>query len=252
MTSQSLQSFMIPGGAYGYTGAPVDTLTSFENTLALGLLDESGSTDPFAKEMEAAVKEIIKSLRRSPRADNLIYRHCHFGSHFREHHGFMPLGQINESQYDGCYHPGGATSLYDSCDRVIKELTDYADQQAKQKYLCNGVIYVLTDGCDYGSTLTQTDVKKTLAKAIMSEALESLVTILIGVNVDVTTQEGAKIDKGLRDFQTVAGFTRYLPIGEANDKNLAKLANFVSQSISSQSQALGSGGPSQQIQSLTF
>jgi hypothetical protein len=78
---------MLPGGGYGYTGAPVDTLTSFENTIALGLLDESGSTGGFAKDMEKAVKAIIKSLRLSPRADNLIYRHCHFAT------GFPRLGK---------------------------------------------------------------------------------------------------------------------------------------------------------------
>lgn len=246
MESQQLQSFMIPGSGYGYTGAQIDTLTSFENTLALGLLDESGSTNSYAKDMEAAVKEIVKSLRRSPRADNLIYRHCHFGTHFREHHGFMPLAQINESMYDGCYKPGGATSLYDSCDRVIRELMDYAEKQAAEKYMCNGVIYIITDGLDYGSTLRQSDVKKALSKAISTEALESLITILIGVNSDPSVQ------KGLQDFQQEVGFTRYVPIDQANEKSLAKLANFVSQSISSQSQALGTGGPSQQIQSLTF
>lgn len=242
-SNPTMQSFVVPGGNYGYTGTKIETLTSFENTLAIGLLDESGSTTGFAGLMEICVKEIVKSLRRSPRADNLIYRHCHFGTHFREHHGFMPLGQINENDYDNCYQPGGATHLYDSVDRVINEMVDYAEQQAKQKYTCNGILYMLTDGQDYGSTLKVRNVKETLAKAVASESLESLITILIGVNEDPGIQQS------LQDFAKEAGFTQYVPIKNADEKNLAKLAKFISQSISSQSQALGSGGPSQ---SLTF
>lgn len=241
--SQALASFMVPGGGFGYTGAPVETLTSFENTIALGLLDESGSTHQFARPMELCVKEIIKSLRRSPRADNLIYRHCHFGTNFREVHGFTPLAQINPDQYDGCYQPGGATHLYDSTDRILKELRDYGQKQAAQKYLCNGIAYMLTDGCDYGSTLGQPDVKATLVGVNSDESLESLITILIGVN------DSPSIQRDLEAYAKNVGFTQYIPMGKADEKTLAKLANFVSQSIQSQSQALGTGGPSQ---SLTF
>ena len=39
----------------------------------------------------------------------------------------------------------------------------------------------------------------------------------------------------------------HIDVGDATPRKLAKLAAFVSQSISSQSQALGTGGPSQNI-----
>lgn len=243
MNSQSLGSFAVPGSGYGYTGAKIDTLTSFQNTLAVTVFDESGSTTGFATQMEAAVKEVIKALRRSPVADNLMYRQVHFGTNYREHHGYLPLAQCDPDSYDGCYKPGGTTHLYDACDRVIRETLDYADRQAQMKYLCNGVIYIITDGCDYGSTLKVPDVKLALAKAISSESLESLMTFLIGINPDASVQQG------LLDFKAEAGFTEYIPVENADEKSLAKLANWlVSQSVS-QSQALGTGGPSQ---SLTF
>lgn len=243
MTSQALASFMIPGGNYGYTGAAIDTLTSFENTLAVGLLDESGSTLSFAADMEKGVGAIIKSLRSSPRADNLIYRHCHFATSFREVHGYTPLAHLNPDQYKGCYIPGGQTALYDSEDRVIAELGDYAEKQTAAKYLCNGFVYFITDGRDYGSTLRPPAVRARLEKVVGSEVLESLITILIGVNDD------AGIQRDLEDHAKVVGFTQYVPLKDANEKTLAKLAGFVSKSIAAQSQALGTGGPSQ---SLTF
>lgn len=241
--SQQVSSYTIPGSQYGYTGMAIDTLASFENTIAQGLLDESGSTNSFAKQMEDAVKFIIRSLRNSPRADNLIYRQCHFATNYREHHGFLPLSQINESMYDGCYIPGGITTLYDSTDRMLKEVKDYGKKQAEQKYSCNGICYMLTDGRDYGSVYGQNDVKSTLMNVNSDESLESLITILIGVNED------SGIQRDLEAYAKFVGFTQYIPLGKADVKTLNKLGNFLSQSISSQSQALGTGGPSQ---SLTF
>ena len=41
--------------------------------------------------------------------------------------------------------------------------------------------------------------------------------------------------------------SQYIDAGAATKGKLAKLADFVSQSVSSQSQALGTGGPSQNI-----
>jgi hypothetical protein len=196
----------------GYTGAAVETLTSFENTVVQGLFDESGSTGPFARQMELACKEIIKALRHSPRADNLIYRQSHFGSRYREHHGFLPLAQINEAMYDGCYQPGGSTTLFDSEDRSIRELLDYCKKQAAMKYLTNGMLFAITDGCDYGSTLTENDAKKAFTDAAKDEDLESLYSVLIGVNPEQAIQDA------LQEHATKVGYTKYIPLDKADEK----------------------------------
>ena len=72
------------------------------------------------------------------------------------------------------------------------------------------------------------------------EDIESLITILIGINAADCTQE-------LDDFRQQAEIDQYIDAGKATKGKLAKLADFVSQSVSSQSQALGTGGPSQNI-----
>ena len=63
--------------------------------------------------------------------------------------------------------------------------------------------------------------------------------IVIGVNVQDQAVSGY-----LKQFHKDAGFTQYIEIDKADAKTLARLAEFVSQSISAQSQALGSGGAS--------
>jgi hypothetical protein len=243
--SQGLQSFAIPGGNYGYNGMAIDELTSFENTLAFTLFDESGSTRPFSRQMELCVKEIIGFLRKSPRADNLIYYHAHFDTVFKEVHGWKPLQQCNPDDYDGCWAGGGRTTLYDSLDRSVNVILDYAVQQAAQRYLCNGILIAMTDGMDWGSTLGVQDCQKTFAKAVMNEDLESLLSIWIGINDDPGVQD---------DMQRVAneiGFSQYMPVEKADSKSLAAIANFISRSVQAQSQSLGSKGPSQP-QSMTF
>jgi hypothetical protein len=97
---------------------------------------------------------------------------------------------------------------------------------------------------DNASTMGVGHVREALSRAVTSEACQSLISVLIGVNVQDRSVGGY-----LRDFKSAAGFTQYIEIGQANAKLLARLTDFVSRSISAQSQALGTGGPSR---SLTF
>jgi hypothetical protein len=60
-------------------------------------------------------------------------------------------------------------------------------------------------------------------------------SILVGLN------EGHE----LKDVASRAGINQFIPIQSVDDKAFAKLAQFISSSIDSQSQALGTGGPSQ-------
>jgi len=74
--------------------------------------------------------------------------------------------------------------------------------------------------------------------AIQGEDIESLLTILIGVNDN-------SYKSYLETFKDEANLSQYVSVGDATAQKLAKLAAFVSKSISSQSQSLGSGGASQ-------
>ena len=67
-------------------------------------------------------------------------------------------------------------------------------------------------------------------------------SVLIGVSV-----QDPEVSRYLKKFHVDAGFTQYVELDQADAKTLARLAKFVSQSISAQSQALGTGGGSQQL-----
>jgi hypothetical protein len=51
----------------------------------------------------------------------------------------------------------------------------------------------------------------------------------------------------LESFRKEAALDEYISVGDVTEGKLAKLAQFISQSVSSQSRALGSGGPSQPV-----
>ena len=89
------------------------------------------------------------------------------------------------------------------------------------------------------SAATVSMIKKEMERGKKGEEIESLVGILIGINAAGCSTYLQKLESG-------AGI-KYIDAGDVSKGKLAKLAEFVSQSVSSQSQAIGTGGPSQSI-----
>jgi uncharacterized protein YegL len=234
----------LPTGQYGYSATRLEELGAAEYTLVTIVNDVSGSVSEFVAEMEAALTEIVKACKLSPRADNLMIRLVTFDDVIAEAHGFKLLEQCHLSNYQGVLRVGGSTALYDATENAVAATASYGKQLTDADFAVNAILFVITDGMDNVSRRGVRQVKKAFTRAIAGEALESLVSVLIGVNV-----QEADVGAYLQDFKTAAGFTQYVEIGSANAKTLARLAEFVSRSISAQSQALGTGGPSQ---TLTF
>lgn len=230
-----------------FTFSPVDlkTLGATEYTLVSIVADHSGSVRDFAREMEKSLKEIVSACRKSPRADNLLVRLTRFDHEIEEIHGFRQLADCATDAYDGILEARGTTSLYDAAVNGVDAAARQGAELLANDFSANAIVFVITDGVDYrGSTATPSEVKKAIERAMKAECLESIVTVLIGVNV-----QDSLVADALKRFSVEAGFSQYVPIADASAANLAKLASFVSRSISSQSQSLGTGGPSK---ALTF
>ena len=229
---------------FGFSAVDMDQLGASEYTLVAVTTDCSGSVAAFRAQEEKALGEIVEACRRSPRADNLLLRLTRFDSKLVEIHGFKPLPDCNPSDYAGVLPPGGTTALYDAAVNAVESVSRYGQDLVDNDFSVNGIVFAITDGADNASTQRAGDVEKAIERAIRSESLESIVTVLIGVNV-----QDRGLAKLLADFANDAGFTQYVELARADAKTLSRLAAFISKSISSQSQALGTGGPSQ---ALTF
>jgi uncharacterized protein YegL len=227
-------------GHFGFSAVGLDELGASEYTLVTIVVDRSGSTHGFQQAMENCLKELVKSCQFSDRADNLMVRVVVFEDHHEEIHGFKFLSQINASDYDGILRPGGSTALFDATTDSVEATTNYAKTLGESDYFVNGFVVVITDGADNVSKLTANSVKEAFTEAIRSETLESLMSILVAVNAQ-------RYKSYLDDFNQQVGFSQYEEINNVDEKTFARMANWLSSSISSQSQALGSGGPSQSI-----
>lgn len=241
---ESMQSHKI-GGSFTFSAARVERLgaVASEYTLVDIAVDTSGSVLCFAKQLREMLLASVGGCKKGPRAESVLLRVIFFSSKYpsgiSEVHGYKPLNEIDVNQYPDI-QPGGETPLYDACYSVIGAQNTYAQKLLVQDFTCNGIAYIITDGGENASVATAQMVAEEAKKSVSGEVLEAMTSILIGINAKNYTQ-------WLSNFQQEAGLTHYIDAGEVTSGKLAKLANFVSQSTSSQTQAKGTGGPSQNI-----
>jgi len=238
-----MEQFALKTSHYGFSGTRIEDLGASEYTLCTIVQDDSSSVEYYKMEMEKTIKKIVEACLKSPRADNLMIRFCKFANAFTEVHGFKRLQTIKQTDYDGVLGGGGMTALFDASENAIAATNMYGKKLTENDFSTNGIVFIVTDGMDNVSKLLPKHVRAALQDATKKEYLESLVSILVGVN----PSNEAMLDDYLNRFHQEAGITQYVNIGEASPNKLARLAEFVSKSISQQSQALGTGGPSQSL-----
>jgi len=242
LNDTSLDQVNLPNSHYGYSATRLEELGATEYTVVTIVCDVSGSTAAFTDDMESAITRIVQASKFSPRADNLLLRLVVFDETLTELHGFKLLENCDLADYGGILRSGGCTALYDATENAVTSTINYGQKLLAGDFSANAIFFVITDGMDNASRLHAKKVKEALSKAVTSEALESIVSILIGVNV-----QDREVSRYLQQFQMGAGFTQYIELDRADAKTLARLAEFVSQSISAQSQALGTGGSSNSL-----
>ena len=241
LLSKNLQQ-LNAGSGYKFSATKINDLGAAEYTLVTIVVDTSSSVMGFAAQLEQALKTVAKACDKSPRRDNLLLRVVQFSSTVLELHGFKLFSSIQDKDYDNILQLGGSTALFDACDDAIQATGTYGKQLTSQDFLVNGIVVVITDGENCAGSINSGDialysavVKKSLLAVRRSENLESLSFILIGVTGDVN------LNTYLQTVKDEGGFDSYISIGTASPGKIAKLAQFVSQSISSTSSALGSG-----------
>lgn len=237
----SMETHKVVGG-FQFSATKLANLGATEYTLFGLAVDTSGSLHGFDAELEGCLRSVIESCQHSPRADNLMARVLRFSSRTEEVHGFRPLADCHPGLYAGVTKTGGSTCLYDTTVDLVGSVAAYGKTLLAQDYAANGIICVITDGIDECSTFGVADVKRAFAEALSNESLESLASLLIGVNVT-----NPQVSAYLKEFKDRAGFAQYVEAQDASPKTLAKLAGFISKSVSSQSQSLGTKTASQPI-----
>lgn len=233
---------------YKFSATKIPALGASQYTLASVVMDASSSVDQFAAQLEQALKTIFKACEKSPQKDNLMFRLTQFSSTLTELHGFKLLNTIVEKDYDNILNIGGSTALIDASIEAIDATSTYGKQLTGQDFLCNAIVVVVTDGeNNCGKRIDAAEIKKSVLAARRAENLESIKLILVGV-----TNDNVNLNTYLQTLKDDGGFDQYVAIGSATPGKIAKLAEFVSQSISSTSTALGSGAASTPLPTTAF
>lgn len=243
LTDEKMDKMMIGGSNFSFRGTRIEHLGATEYTLVTIAVDETGSVAGFANELRTMLVMAVEACKKSPRSDNILVRVVTFSDTHthgvNEIHGFKALAEINTADYPAL-RPGGMTPLCDAVFSAIGATNAYGKKLMDDDFGVNAIAFIITDGGENASTATMTMVKEEAKKAITGETLESMISVLVGINT-------GDYAAALADFQKTAGITQFIDAQDATARKLAKLADFVSKSVSSQSQALGTGGPSNAI-----
>lgn len=239
----------VPGaGTFTFSGKKIDKLGALQYTVVTIAVDVSGSVSAFADELLECVKNIVQACQKNQRAEFIVIRLITFGSTINEIHGFRELADINLDDYEE-FVPAGMTLLFDGSYDAIGSVCEYARMMSAKDYDVNGAVYIITDGDEnppsgYRTIASPNMMKQLVDKAIQGEEIESLITVLVGLH-DPHSTWASNIQDYLSKFQADANFTKFIDVGDASPENLAKLADWVSDSVSSQSSKVGSNQPSQ-------
>lgn len=235
----NLESHTLATSHYGFSAEGINNLGATEYTLVTIAADTSSSVHRFASEIEECLKSILRACRLSPRADNLMIRTVEFNDKISEIHGYTLLDKLKEDDYNGAIRPHGNTALYDASYNAIEAASTYGKHLNDMDYTVNAIVIVLTDGEENSSSIRSAQmIADQVENITRTETLESVVTILIGLN---TTPQ---LNSYLQNFKDDAKFDQYISVQDTNPQSIAKVADFISRSISAQSQSLGTGGPS--------
>jgi len=233
----------LSGSNFQFSAVRPEFLDSNEYTLVTIVLDKSGSVSRFVDLLQKMLDEVVKACKLNPRVDNIMLRLVTFNGNLTEEFGFVPIVDIKTANLPQITCRG-RTALSDACYSAIGATLQYSETLLKQDYSVNSILYVITDGEENDSMNSPEDVKKLFMDTSRKEILNKMISILIGIDI-------ASCKASLDDFFNRAGLTSFLDAGDANEKNLAKLGQFISKSISSSSNSLQNGKPVDQ-QSLTI
>lgn len=213
----------------------MDDIKTDQICLASIAIDTSSSMAGQEANLEQCFNQAIQACDKAPNRDGILVRITSFDSTVKELRAFVPPAptplQIKTA---------GMTALGRGVLDALRSTAHYAEVLAQGDYRCNAILIVLTDGDETVDDRTEVvqKINQELEQIKAKEVLDSVLIILIGFRPDV------QLKKIQADLAAAIG-ARYIQLQDVTPQKLAKLAEFVSQSISSQSRQIGTGQTAQ-------
>lgn len=147
-------------------GAPLNALMSSELTLAMNIVDMSGSMQPFAADLIGAYNDhYLKAMRLSTAADDILVSTIFFEDHVQLFHGYLRLDDVPELS-DTVYRPGATTALYDAVAAGLTNMVLYAQQLRQSGVSVRCLVLVYSDGQDNASSQPPSTVRRAVQELL--------------------------------------------------------------------------------------
>lgn len=150
-------------------GVGLDDLATNDVTLAMNILDMSGSMFPFAADlMRAYNDDYLAAMSGSTAADDILVSTILFDDEVTLFHGYVNLKDAPPLTR-AVYQPDGSTSLYDAVAAGLTNMVLYAQQLRQSGVMVRCIVIVYTDGEDNASKQHASAVKRAAQELLKHE-----------------------------------------------------------------------------------
>ena len=207
-------------------GTPLNQLTSNEVTLAMNIIDMSGSMASHASDLIAAYNnDYLAAMLGSSAADDILMSTILFNQDVQLLHGYMPLKDIAPLSRSS-YAPSGSTALYDAVAGGLTNMVLYAQQLRQSGVMVRCIVIVYSDGGDNASRQRAKQIRRAATELLKHE---------IYTLAYVGFRSGGINHAELRQLADEIGFPDVLAAG-LDHQELRRIFNLVSMSTVSMSQ----------------
>lgn len=190
-------------------GTPLDELETNEVTLAMNIIDMSGSMAPHANALiDAYNDDYLAAMRGSSAADDILISTILFNRNINLLHGYVPLEDAQTLDRT-VYQPDNMTALYDAVASGFTNMVLYAQQLRQSGVMVRCLVMVYSDGDDNASKQRASDIKKA-AQELLDQELYTLIFVAF------TTKKAKVGFKSKHPLQPVAdamGFPQLVAAG---------------------------------------
>ena len=150
-------------------GQSLSQLASTDVTLAMNIIDMSGSMGPHAADLRRAYNEdYLQAMRASPAADDILVSTILFDNQIELLHGYVGLEDAAELDVRN-YGPRGATAVYDAVASGLTNMVLYSEQLRQSGITVRCVVIVYSDGDDNSSQQKPQKIKQTVQELLRQE-----------------------------------------------------------------------------------
>ncbi len=220
-------------------GTPLDQLASSDVTLAMNVIDMSGSMHPYATDlMRAYNDDYLAAMSASPAADDILVSSIVFNDNVKSLHGYVPLEDATRLTSQ-TYDPNYTTALYDAVAGGMTNMVLYAQQLRQSGVSVQCIVMVYSDGDDNASSQRAADVRRAAADLLKQEMYT-----LVFVGFGLKKQMGFVAGNGRSSAQDLAdevGFPIALDAGLSPSElsRIFRMASMSAVQVSQQGAAAG-------------